>query len=361
MSVDRVELLVGGKRIERFESYAIEADLYTADDAFRLELANPEAQVEAGMTCELRVNGTLELTGLIDKKDMSYDKQGSRLVLEGRDLVGLLVDSYAEDFVTIENLTLSEVAQLLLDASAAHPAVPFISRKQISYQEDFVGRLKGKKKAVDDPLTGFVDTPQRISQIEPGMTKFEILRNLAMSRGLMFYALPDGTLTFGRPRAQGQPEFSLVCRRDGRGNNVLSGRRVVDLSQQYSQVTVIGQQQGSEDLLEAAAVNVSATVPNEGFPFYKPFVTTLNHDSQSPQLHGRLLLEKMQKEGHQISYTVPGHGQQGRNWRVNALCAVRDEVLDLDGVYLVYGRTFERSRQQGTTTRLTLGPVGVVA
>jgi len=41
-------------------------------------------------------------------------------------------------------------------------------------------------------------------------------------------------------------------------------------------------------------------------------------------------------------------------------CKVHDEALGIDGVYLIYGRTFERSKQDGTFTSLKLGPPGLV-
>src|SRR6185369_2157908 len=97
---DIVTLQIGNQRIENFTSYDIEADLYQAADTFKLELANPEAPVKAGMECKLFVNGQLELTGLIDKTQKKGDKNGRTLAVEGRDLMGLLVDSHAEQFVT---------------------------------------------------------------------------------------------------------------------------------------------------------------------------------------------------------------------------------------------------------------------
>lgn len=358
---DKVALLIDGKRVENFESYSIEADLYTADDAFSLELVNPETQVSAGNRCELTVNDTLELTGIIDRVTKGYDKSGVRLRVEGRDLMGLLVDTYAEDFVTVQGKTVKDLAELLIGKTFRHPALPFMSRGSIIYQENIVGKLKGKKRTADQPSTAFLDTPQKLSQIEPGMTVFEVLRTYAMSRGLMFYAMPDGTFVFGRPRTGGGATYQLTCRRDGYGNNVLAGERVDDISKRYSKVTVITQRQGQDaDGMTAGTVNIKATKEDTTFPFYKPFVTRLNNDSQSPALHARLLLEKQRHDGFSLSYRVPGHSQDGTNWRINEICQVKDEILGVSDSYLIYGRTFERSKA-GTFTRLRLGPPGVIA
>ena len=355
MSSDQVVLQIAGRRIERFLSYEIESDLYVADDAFSLDVAHPETEIKRGQRCELYVNGVLELTGIIDRCTRRHDKRGMSYRIEGRDLMGLLVDSYCEQFFTVENKKLSDLAEMLLKT------VPFINREKIEYQENIVGKLKGKKRTVDEPLVGFMDTPQRISQIEPGMTVFEVLKNYAASRGLMFWSNPDGTFVFGRPKAKGEPMFSLTCRRDGVGNNILEAEEVDDISKRYSKVTVMGQQQGQDDFDGPAEVNTKATAIDKDFPFYKPYVTQDNNDAQSPALHARMILEQQRHEGYQFSVTAQGHGQRGKNWRINELCQVRHEPLGIDQVMLVYGRKMERSRDGGTLTRIKLGPPGLVA
>ncbi|WP_028318966.1 phage baseplate assembly protein [Desulfobulbus elongatus] len=354
MPSDEVRLEVAGRRIERFVSYEIGADIYVADDAFSLEVARPEITIEPGQKCELYVNGELELTGIVDRCSRRFDKNGLTYRIEGRDLMALLVDSYCEEFKSVQGKKLSELAEMLL------ATVPFINRKTIEYQEDVVGKLKGKKKTVDDPLVGYMDTPQKISQIEPGMTVFEVLKNYAASRGLMFWAKPDGTFVFGRPKVEGEAVYELANLLSGRGNNIIDGEEIDDISQRYSKVVVIGQQQGSDDLEDAAAVNTRAEAVDETFPFYKPYVTTDNNDAQSPALHARFIMEQQRHEGYQLMYTVQGHSQRGRNWQINELCGVRDEDLGVDEVLLVYARTFSRSKTGGTTTKLRLGKPGVV-
>lgn len=353
---DNIELRVNGSNITNFESYTVEADLYTAADAFSLELSNPETSITPGLKCELFVNGARELSGIIDRVTRSYDKSGTKLRVEGRDLMGLLVDSCCTKFMDVRGKTVKQLAETLL------ADVPFINRKSIVYQENFVGRMKGKKQTVSTPAAGFLDTPQKIARIEPGMTVFEVLKTYAASRGLMFWAMPDGTFVFGRPLAGGTAAFSLTCSRDRGTATILSGELVQDISQRYSRVIVMGQSQGHEDHgADTTQVNGKATKDDATFPFYKPFLTKQTNDSQSPPLHARLLLEKQLHDGFQLQYTVPFHSVSGTNWGINQLCDVNDEVLGSTGVWLIYGRTFELSKQGGTTTRLKLGYPGVVA
>jgi prophage tail gpP-like protein len=347
---DSVSLFIDGMQINNFLSYTIESDIYTADDAFSVELANPEIQVKEGHRCELYVNGELELTGIIDRVTRSYDKDGLKLRVEGRDLMGLLVDSYCEEFITLQGISVKALAERLLRK------VPFINRKKIVYQDNFSGKLK--KKAKGESSIALLDAPHNFSHIEPGMTIFEVLKDYAGSRGLMFFCLPDGTMVFGKPKEKGEPVFSIICTKDGKDNNVLEGEMIKDISKRYSKITVIGQQQGL-DGIDANAINTKATIEDKDFPFYKPMVAKNNNDYQSPKLHARMLLEKLRHEGFQLNYKVPGHSQNGKNWTINELCNVKDEILNVEGTYLIYGRTFEMSKQ-GVYTSLKLGIPGVI-
>ncbi len=352
-------LLVGGTRIGRFLSYRVEADLYKPEQAFSLDLMDPETAVTPGMQCELYVNSELALTGIIDKVTPGVDKSKRRFQAEGRDLMGLLVDSYAESFPTVKGKKLSDLAAMLL------AGVPFIQREAIVYQQDLVsggGDAGGPGAAGGSSCVGNQDAPQHYAQIEPGATIFETLKKYAVSRGMMFFGLPDGTFVFGRPKATGAPAYSLVCKcGDGAGNNVLDGELVDDISQRYSKVTVMGSRQGREDDgSDPTKVNTAASVTDEDFPFYKPFVAVDNNDEQGPAMRARAIMEQQKFKGFQLKYRVPGHTQNGRAWTVNELAKVVDEVTGVDGVYLVYGRTLEMSRA-GVFTELKLSYPGIVA
>ena len=198
---DKVELKIGGIKIEHFLKYSINADLYTPADAFHLELANPETVITAGKQCDLWINNNLELTGIIDKVHRKVNKSGESLAVEGRDFMGWLVDAYCESFVDTKNMKLKTLAELLLAKA------PFISLKSIDYEKNVVGTLKGKK-ATGSGFLSALDTAQKIGHIEAGMTIFEVLKNYSLSRGMLFYCTEKGQLVFRRPLAKGAPEYT---------------------------------------------------------------------------------------------------------------------------------------------------------
>jgi len=340
---DTVYLEIGGKKIEYFISYSIESNLFVADDPFTLELANPGVKITPGQQCKLYVNDSLELHGIIDRRERSSEKSSRTLTISGRDLMGLVVDAYADNFVELNNVKLRDLTETLLKP------IPFIKRKSVIYG-------KGDK----DRAVAITKTEEEydISQIEPGQTVFEALKNHAMSRGLLFYCDRNGIFVYGSPLTKGKALFNLVRRFDSKGNNIKKGTEVDDISGRYKTIKVAGQQQGS-DATAVGEHNFDGIAVDPSFPFEKTFVATVD-DGQDPDKYAAILMSKQIFEGYQLDYTVKGHSQGDRNWQANAICHVEDEDLEIDGDFLIYSRAFTRSKADGTETALKLSKLGAL-
>lgn len=351
------------KKVSNFLSYTVESDLYIADHAFSLELANPEIEILKGSLCRLHVNDQLELVGVVDRRLRRCDKQGRKQTVEGRDLMGILVDAYCEEFVTIQGKTLGQLAEFLIGPNAAtgRPALPFINRKMITGQTGLAGKLDSRRRRGTANFMAFFDTPAPLRQIAPGQTVFQVLQTYALSSGVMFFSLPDGRFVFDRPVTSGEIDYHIIFNARGEGNNALSGEVEENSAKGYSKVTVIGQQQGQDiDNMDVTKVQVKATVTDPDFPFYKAFVQCTSHDSQSPKQHARLIMERMRHEAERITYEMPRHSQNGKNFTVNRLATVQDEIHDINGTYLVTGRAYKLDKSAGPTTTLKLSLPGIV-
>lgn len=297
---------------------------------------------------------------IMDVIDEAYDKRsGTSVYIEGRDLMGVLTDSFCEEFFSAENIKLKALAERLMKN------VPFIRLKDIQYQQDIHGNLKKKKGGKADIMG--LDIAHQFSHIEPGMSIAEVLKIYSASRGLMFWCMPDGSFVFGRPVVGGPAAFDIINRiSDPSNNNALRGQRTRDISKRYSKVKVVGQQQGYDlhgsGSDGAKKINTKAEIIDPTFPFYKPFVATDNNDSRSPKLHARMLLEKMIAQGRKLTYTVQGHSYKGKNWRINEMCKVEDEGFrpPVSDNLMITGRTFEFSKQAGSQTHIRLGLPGLV-
>jgi prophage tail gpP-like protein len=334
---DKVELKINGCKIADWANYSIVSNLWEAAGSFSMTCSYRNVDVDRGDRCELWVNDTLEMTGIIDAKRKGYSKDGVYLNLSGRDLMGLVINAYCKDFVTMEGVTLYAASQKLLKD------IPFINRKDIVYGD-------GAKS---------LDKAHAFKQIEPGQKVFDTLKDMSTARGLMFYCRPDGTFIFGKPKGRGRVALALKCIGGKNYSSILSAESEQDASQEYSEIRVLGQQQGSADA-GPESINTTAVLKNPNAKIQQTYVEVVNEDDESPAKKARFILEHQQASAHTISYKVSGHSQNGINWSTDELCAIEDDVVDINGTYLIYSRTFTLSKEEGYTTELRLGVPGVI-
>jgi prophage tail gpP-like protein len=334
---DTAEIIIGDHKYTRFKKYRIESDLYAAAGAFEFDLY-PDLiiEVKPGDRAQVYINGVLEMTGIIDRVSTAYDSTGRSINVAGRDLMGIVVDSYCEEWHTISNKNLIQVAEKLLKN------VPYINRKSIEADDT------AKKR---DALKPYL-------QPSPGDRIFDVLKEAAASRGIVFYSTASGGLCFRKPMGRGAVVMN-ISRRLGKPNTyIIRGERVQDYSERYSKYTVLTQEQGL-DVDDPPWINDIARVEDKGVPFYKPFVEAIEEDRESVHKRANMILEQRRAKSATVKYQLAGHSQGVYNWSVNELVRVNDDELDINDNLLIYSRIFEMSRG-GITTELTLGEAGLV-
>lgn len=337
---DDLKILIGEYEYTRFKSYRIEHDIYSAAAAFDFELySDPVAAVRAGDLVKVYIGGKLELTGIVDRASKSYDNKGILFSVAGRDLMGLVVDSYCETWGTLSNVNLKTLAERLLKD------VPFICKKEITYDEVAEQR----------------DATLPVIQTSPGQKIFDILKDAAQSRGLLFYAREDGGLCFRKPSGRGACVLDITQKTDAANNYIIRGERIDDISERYSEYTVITQGDGFLSV-ERGRFNARAK-RIDGYMsgiFHKPYVETMNRDTGSVERRAAALLEQRRAQSRVVKYTVKGHSQFANPWAVDSLVKVDDDVLHVQDTLLIYGRVFELSQERGILTHLTLGEKGLI-
>ena len=347
---DKVSLIIAGRKIENFSRYQVSSDLFEAADAFSFDLADPDIKVQKGQRCQLKVNGILELNGIIDKVNPSYDKKGRKLCVEGRDLMGLVVDSCCTTYPDLQDITLKDLAKLLLKD------IPYINRSAVRFGKG------DKARAVEVTAEA---GELKWTQIKPGQTVFEVLKQKALEQGMLFFSLPDGTFMFGQPVTGGKARFHMTTNKKGLNNTIMSATLNDDISRRYKTVTVMGQKQGSDnmdpgmDSMSDQWANFEGIATDASFPFTKPYVATVEHDGQDPNNYAHLIMDGMQFASWCLEIKTFAHSQNGRNYQVNAVYHVKDEVLGVNADLLCYGRTFEMGKD-GVFTTLRLSKLGVM-
>ncbi|TAN61359.1 hypothetical protein EPN18_06825 [bacterium] len=351
---DAVAIVIGRTQYANFVSYEADSNVLVPADVFSCKISRVDAGIMAGEKFQLIVNGSREMTGIIDKVSAQYSKGALELRVEGRDYMGLLVDSSVEQWQTWKDATLKDMAPRLLKH------IPYIKNSKVIYgneKEDTGMRAKKTKKETSKGI--FDDTSSGASHYEAGISVFEALSDYSQRHGLLMWMEPDGTLVFGELKGKGDaPEFSFFTRKSGQEkaqNNIISATLTDDISKRFSALTVVAQQQGT-DFLDAGRHDIKKTAVDDSFPYKKPLVIQSQcAGEKAAGYQAQWELKKREADGWRAELTVAGHGQNGNNYRANSVCYVKDEVLSLDGNYLILGRRFTMDVNSGPRTMLTIG------
>jgi prophage tail gpP-like protein len=346
MTNDIITLLVNGQKLTRFTAYEVDADMYAGASAFWFEAANADVTVKAGQPCQMFVNSTQVLNGYIDAVDSTSDKKSSTLRLEGRDLMGVLVDWYITTGQDINDASMQSIAITLLSD------VPVINLKNVEYGK---GVFVSQQSTVLRP------------RVEVGQTKFLALKSLAAQHGLLFYCKPDGRLVFGCPLTDGAetPAFAIAYMQTAA--NAKAAHVRTDISKRYATTTAA--LAWLEGLPTTTANNlgwasVAGSLADADYPPYapqKPYAFADNSVGAYINMRLRQMQAEQRHQSFMAIYTVSGHTCQGNVWDINKLCRVDDAKNNLHGNFLITKRTFTKSKENGTETKVQLSLPGVRA
>ncbi|MEX3688852.1 phage baseplate assembly protein [Paraburkholderia sp. BR14263] len=337
---DKVSLLIGGHVHRDWTTYQIDSHLVTPGDAWRVELSPPDGtatqgtlpdSVFEGASVEVRLGKDTILVGRIDEIDEDTAKDRNTLVLTGRDGAGILLDCCAPVFVA-KQATLAQVI-----ANVVKPLG--ISKIRISAASTY--------------------TSEKVN-VEPGDRAWHVLANAAEANGLWPWFDPDGTLVVGGPDYTTPPVATLIMRRNGRGNNVLSLRRQRSMAGRYSEVTVLGQMHGTAQ--ESGKNGIKGVAKDPAVSVYRPHVV-IDHECASVAMaisRARKLLMDSRLQGFTLTAIVKGHRtSDGVPWKPGQRIHVISEPHGIDAVFFLIGRRFRKARTGGSTTTLTLKEDGV--
>lgn len=345
---DQVSLLIGGKEHSDWETYEIDSDLLIPADAWQVALgvsaASVPDNVAVGNAVVVKIGQDTVLTGHVDEIAEPVNKSGHTFSMSGRDLAADLLDCACPIF-SLQEATLKQIATTIC-------------------AEFKLGK----------PNIGAVATRIRKKvTVDPGVSAWDALVHAAEANGLWPWFEPDGTLMVGGPDYSLPIVATLILRRDGQGNNVLSLDPQKSMAERYSKVTVYSQAPGSNsgDTFMAANNAVHATVTEDelfsnspnNVKRHRPHIV-IDNECDTPaacksratkiltdsRLKGFTLMAEV--VGHRID--APGQPSHGQLWKPMQRIRVISEPHGLDGIYFLMARKLKRSRSTGTTTTLTL-------
>ncbi|ARU30905.1 phage tail protein [Sulfuriferula sp. AH1] len=338
---DKVQLLIGGKMHEDWEDYDVDSDLLIPADAWHVTMGMRGGQmppdVVVGAPAEVRVGGETVMIGRIDDIDDEVSKTARTFSISGRDKAANLVDCSAPVFVA----RMSSLADIM--AKVVRP-------------------LGITKIRIDADATR---TREKIN-VEPGDSAWDALSHIAEANGLWPWFDPDGTLVIGGPDYAKPEVATLILRKNGKGNNVLSLAKQEAVNERYSEITVLGQTHGTAT--ETGKHALRATARDTNVSWYRPKIV-VDHEADNTAVcldRARKLLADSRLHGFTLQATVKGHrivapGQPagGKLWTPGQRVRVFSEPHGIDGVFFLMARKFRGGRASGSRTELTLKEDGV--
>ncbi|MGX9692919.1 phage baseplate assembly protein [Achromobacter anxifer] len=333
---DQVGLLVDGKEHQIWTYYRLTSDLLTPADSWQVSLGLPDGAfppgVRPGARVQVRVGTDTVMQGRIDDVTRAVARPARSLEMFGRDDAAVLIDCSAPIFVAKE-VSLAEII-----ANVVRP----LGISQVRVDADSLG-----------------GTTEKVT-VEPGIKAWDLLAQAAEANGLWPWFEPDGTLVVGGPDYTTEPVATLIERRDGKGNNVLSLSHSDSIADRYSEVTVLAQAHGTG--VGNGLHGIKASTQDTSLGVYRPLIVS-DGDLQShemAQLRARKHLTDGRLYGLTLTAAVKGHRtSRGGLWTPGQRIHVKSESLGIDAIWFLMGREFVGGRGTQTLTVLTLKEDGV--
>ncbi|HGW1064743.1 TPA: phage baseplate assembly protein [Klebsiella pneumoniae] len=370
IDLDKVSVIVGGKVHSDWSSYGIDSDFLIPADAWSMRLGLPAGifpeGVARGVPVQVRVGPDVVMSGRIDRVSRTVSRDQVSLSVTGRDGAAILVDC-ASPLLTSRQASLEEVI-----AQVVRP----LGIKNIE--------LHAESSIRNDKIT-----------TEPGERAWDILLRACAGRGLWPWFRPDGTLVIGGPDYTAAPVATLVMRRSGEGNNLLSLTDESSMERSFSRLTVLAQGHAhstnkkkelgiidvtspttfsvTEDadtseteldtgLAETCQHGLQFTVEDPTVTYYRPQVIVMHDadDLEQVRYRARKMMADARLEGYSLIARVQGHRtSDGVLWEPGQRIHVISEPHGIDAIYFLIGREFTGGRPGGAVTTLRLKEDGV--
>lgn len=339
---EKLELMIADHAHSDWSSYEIDSDLLIPADAWNMTLGMSGNEMPPDVTTAAKVlvqlDGQTILTGRVDEITHTVSKTAHSFSISGRDNAAALLDCAAPIF-SAQQATLEQLcAALTHDFGIGKPLI------------------KADKTRIRKKIA-----------IDPGDTAWSALSRIAEANGLWPWFDPDGTLVIGGPDYSVAPVGSLILRRNGLGNNVISLTKNESITERYSKVTVYGQFPGNSTESGLPALHGARTDTGLNGIWNRPKVV-IDHECDSNAMcesrAGKLIADS-RLHGLTLTAVVRGHyvdRDMSLLWEPGQRVLLTSEPHGIqEQVFFLMGRKFTRSRSEGTRTELRLKEDGVWA
>ena len=338
MPFPKIELEVGGEKIEGWKSLSVSMGMDRAVRAFQLSAATRQQTFRPGQACRMLLDGEPVVTGYIDSVRSAYSKNQHSTAIAGRSKTADLVDCSVprDQWKNIANINIAELANRY--------ATPF--GIDVHVHANVLSRLKPIAKYKPDP----------------GVRVFEAIEFLARQAGVLVMDDADGNLVLADAGQAGRVAEALMASQTGW--TVLSATVESNFAQRYSEYCLLSKTGVSWTGDNSEEVKHSCTTAlDEGVSRFRPLIENAEEALNLNQAQDRVLWRANVNAGKSFRVNVSVNGWRnpdGDIWKSNTLLQYRDVGLGVNRELVIVSVDLSVS-ENGVITRLVMSPVSAYA
>lgn len=365
----RVVNLDSGAEFTSWTTATVSSDFLTPCDSFHLEAgadtkaADLAKQLFPGAIVQILANGHPQLTGYVDKVSISDGRGGARVTIDGRDFMSSVVDGNIDPRMQVSKTT--TIDQLCSQVIYGQFSIPVgVVDNNISFAMAAGKPLEkrksytGTKHKRSDPLKDI--TPK------DNEGAFSYLTRILTHHGYWLWGSCDSKHAIvAGPEYNQAPCCNLIKKYDpggsgaGAANNILESTFTIDETSTPALVQVRGQASGS-----GTKAGILGSAKNFLTTRYRP-VFLQDRDAttkEKAERIARVFLARQMRNYLAYECTVAGFSDRatGVIYQVDSIANIDDERCGVQGPMWIESRTFEKSRDGGTRTRLKCIPRGTL-
>jgi len=382
-----IVLRIDDKEIAVFKEYCFSNHFLTPTDGFRMVLGDEVLGPEffdiliPGKTVQLLIDGKLQATGYLDVVDYTGDRMsGNTVVLEGRDVLSVVVDSEIDPRKRFPEKT--PLDKLLKDTLLPFGFTTF-SIDNEKNSSIAAGKFLKRPKKPSKSLPSY-----RLTQSKPHHNEryFEFVSRITQREGLWIWAGVDGkTLIVGKPDFDQAPRYQIRRKNGGATNNILSGGVRYDSVDQPSMIFATGNiPPTSYEHVVGHVLIVNPYWTSETPTLLDEVKETVEVKAKPVQLPNRFaslvarpkfVKDTESRTKDQLSrfaqrtlslyvrravvgtYTFMGHELDGQVVQVDTVVDVQDDRSNWHAPMWILSRSLRKSRTGGTTTTIECLPL----
>lgn len=209
------------KEIKNWNSYTLSTDFLTPCDKFQFRVSSQDdvtlvnEVLVPGVKVQLVINNHIQCTGFIDNIEISGDRNGTDVIIEGRDILGRVVSSRTN--YEIEYTTSMTVLDVLNKTLPTYGITKYINDDQLNINV-ITGYEKGKGKyysqTVEKPvIVGFKQNPDKSYILDSNKQKIPIKekKKVTETKAANKPGLKDLRVDQLKPKA-GEGEYAFIDR-----------------------------------------------------------------------------------------------------------------------------------------------------